>query len=173
MHLGTQDKVSARHASWIAYLQQFTFVIKHKAGALNKIADALSRHQTLLTEMPGFDRLCDLYATDPYFSHVVQKLQEGVQSEFTWVDGFLFHGNQLCVPEGSLRLKIIQELHNVGHVGRDRTLQLVVASYFWPSLCKDVNKFVERCRFVTWLRAKRPMWACICSYLSQPSLGQM
>ncbi|XP_022899369.1 uncharacterized protein LOC111412675 [Olea europaea var. sylvestris] len=106
-HLGTQDKVSAQHASWIAYLHQFTFVIKHKAGALNKIADALSRRQTLLTEMrvevPGFDRLCDLYATDPYFSHVVQKLQEGVQSEFTWVDGFLFHGNQLCVPEGSLR----------------------------------------------------------------------
>ncbi|XP_022889239.1 uncharacterized protein LOC111404704 [Olea europaea var. sylvestris] len=44
-HLGTQDKVSARHASWIAYLQQFTFVIKHKAGALNKIADALSRRK--------------------------------------------------------------------------------------------------------------------------------
>ncbi|XP_022849915.1 uncharacterized protein LOC111372007 [Olea europaea var. sylvestris] len=77
-HLGTQDNVSTRHASWIAYLQQFTFVIKHKAGALNKIADALSRRQTLLTEI-------------------------------------------------SCR-------------------RLVAASYFWPSLCKDVSKFVERCQ---------------------------
>lgn len=125
-------------------------MIKRKAGALNKIADALSRRQTLLTKMrvevPSFDCLCDLYATDSYFFHVIQKLQEGVQSNFAWVDGFLFHSNQLCIPEGSLRLKLIQELHNEGHVGRDRTLQLVAASYFWPSLRKDVGKFVERCR---------------------------
>ena len=63
-----------------------------------------------------------------------------------WVDGFLFWGNQLCITESSLRLKIIQELHNEGHVGRDRTLQLVAASYFWSTLHKDVGKFVERCR---------------------------
>lgn len=31
-HLGSQDKISARHASWIAFLQQFTFVIKHQSG---------------------------------------------------------------------------------------------------------------------------------------------
>lgn len=31
-------------------------------------------------------------------------------------------------------------------MGRDRTLQLVMASYFLPSLLKDVGKFVERCR---------------------------
>lgn len=29
-HLGSQDKISSRHASWIAFLQQFTFVIKHQ-----------------------------------------------------------------------------------------------------------------------------------------------
>ena len=38
-HLHSQDKVSAQHASWIAYLQQFTFVVKHKAKVTNRIAD--------------------------------------------------------------------------------------------------------------------------------------
>lgn len=113
-------------------------MIKHKVGALNKVADELSRRQTLLTEMrvevPSFDSLCDSYATDPYFFHVIRKLQESVKLEFAWVDGFLFRGNQLCIPEDSLKLKIVQELHNEGHVGRDRTLQLVAASYFWSSL---------------------------------------
>ena len=42
-HLHSQDKVSVRHASWIAYLQQFTFVVKHKAWVTNKVADAFSR----------------------------------------------------------------------------------------------------------------------------------
>ena len=37
-YLAIQDKVLARYASWISYLQQFTFMIKNKSGALNKVA---------------------------------------------------------------------------------------------------------------------------------------
>ncbi|KAK6150316.1 hypothetical protein DH2020_015248 [Rehmannia glutinosa] len=96
--------VSARHASWAAFLQQFTFVLRHKSGASNRVADALSRRHSLLTDM------------------------------------------RLCIPECSLRTKLISELHNVGHVGRDRTLDLVQRQFFWPSLRRDVGKFVERCR---------------------------
>lgn len=36
-HLDNQVKVSSRHANWIAYLQQFTFAIKHKSGKLNRV----------------------------------------------------------------------------------------------------------------------------------------
>lgn len=43
-------------------------------------------------------------------------------------------------------LKMIQELHNEGHVGRDRTFQLLAGSYFWPSMHKEVGCFVARCR---------------------------
>lgn len=32
-----------------------------------------------------------------------------------------------------------------GHIGRDRTLQLVSSSYFWPSLRRDVEHFIIRC----------------------------
>lgn len=71
-YLGAQDKVYVQNASWIAYLQQFIFVIKHKVSALNKVADALSRGQTLSTELRvevlGFNTICDLYAIDLYFS---------------------------------------------------------------------------------------------------------
>lgn len=35
-HLSSQGKVSSGHASWIAYFQQFTFVIKHTSGASNR-----------------------------------------------------------------------------------------------------------------------------------------
>lgn len=60
-------------------------------------------------------------------------------------DGFLFRDNRLCIPDCSLRLQLTSELHNEGHVGRDRTLLLVSSSYFWPSLRRDVTRFVERC----------------------------
>ncbi|XP_074570594.1 uncharacterized protein LOC141827268 [Curcuma longa] len=42
-YLGTQPKLSARHARWVEFLQAFQFVLKHKSGQLNKVADALSR----------------------------------------------------------------------------------------------------------------------------------
>ena len=42
-------------------------------------------------------------------------------------------------------MKIVKELHEEGHVGRDRTLQLISQSYFWPTIRKEVERFVERC----------------------------
>ena len=60
-------------------------------------------------------------------------------------DGFMFRGMQLCIPDYSLRLLLITELHQEGHIGKDRTLHLISSSYFWPTLRRDVERFVERC----------------------------
>lgn len=113
-HLGSQYKISSCFASWIAFLQQFTFVIKHQS--------------------------------------IWSSLHNGSHEEFVLQDGFIFRGNRLCIPESILRLKIITELHEEGHVGRDRTVQLVMDAYFWPSLCRDVYRFVAGC--VTCQRSK-------------------
>ncbi|GJZ47672.1 zinc finger, CCHC-type containing protein [Tanacetum coccineum] len=92
----------------------------------NRAADALSRRSNLLVSMQG--------------------VQSGQKPDFNIHDGFLFKGNQLCISNTSLRLKINKELHGEGHVGRDRTLQLVQASYFWPTMRKEVDRCVKRCR---------------------------
>ncbi|KAI3709992.1 hypothetical protein L2E82_39765 [Cichorium intybus] len=149
-HLHRQDKISARHARWVSFLEGFTFVVKHKAGISNRVADALSRRTNMLVtmrvEVPGFDSFSELFATDPYFSTIIADVQAGKRTDFLLHNGFLFRGKQLCVPECSLRLKIIQELHGEGHVGRDRTVQLVQESYFWPGMRSEIEKFVQRCR---------------------------
>lgn len=148
-HMNSQDKILSRHASWFAYLQQFTFVIKHKAGTLNKVADALSRRHTLLTSLhvsiTGFVALPELYHDDLFFGKIWRALQHELSDEYMLLDGFLFRGTRLCLPDCSLRLQVIRELHGEGHVGRDRTLQLVMASYFWPTLRRDVERFIVRC----------------------------
>nr|GEV91648.1 putative reverse transcriptase domain-containing protein [Tanacetum cinerariifolium] len=118
-HILTQDKVSHTYACWLAFCEKFTFVVKHKTGVSNRAADALSRRNSLLMTMQ--------------------------KTNFVMHDGFLFKGNQLSIPESSLRLQIIKELHGEGHVGRDRTLQLVQASYFWPTMRKEVDRYVKRC----------------------------
>ncbi len=97
-------------------------------------------------EVPGFASLPTLLETDPYFSKILIKINNGEKTEFLFDKGFLFKGNQLCIPEGSLRLHIIKELHDEGHVGRERTLQLVQASYFWPTIRKEVERYVQHCK---------------------------
>lgn len=148
-HMSSQDKVSSRHASWFAYLQQFTFVIKHKAGSLNKVADALSRRHSLLSSLhvsiTGFEVLPELYPSDPFFGKIWRDIQHELHPDYLIFDGFLFRGTQLCLPDCSLRLQVIRELHGEGHVGRDRTIELVIASYFWPTLRRDVERFIVRC----------------------------
>ncbi|KAK0596671.1 hypothetical protein LWI29_017912 [Acer saccharum] len=112
--------------------------------------DALSRRSNLLSTMgviiPGFDLFRYLMVTDPYFAAIMIAVQAGEKSDFLLVDGFLFRGNQLCIPDCSLRLEILQELHGEAHVGRDRTLQLIKASYFWPTIRREVEHYVECCQ---------------------------
>lgn len=125
------------------------FVIKHTSGSSNRVADALSRRHSILatihTTVPGFISFVDLYATDPFFGKVFADTTAGLPSPYTLCDGFLFRDNRLCIPDCSLRLKLISELHQEGHIDRDRTLHLLSTAYFWPSLRRDVERFVKRC----------------------------
>ena len=45
-----------------------------------------------------------------------------------------------------MRLKIIQERHNEGHMRRDKTIFLVTEQFYWSTLRKEVDKLVQCCR---------------------------
>lgn len=83
-HLNDQQKISAQHTRLINFLQEHTFSIKHKAEIHNKVA----RH----FESSSF----------PTFLHVYR-------CSYLFVDGFLFKGNCLYIPESSLYLLVIKE----------------------------------------------------------------
>lgn len=111
-HLNSEDQVSTCHTEWIAFLRQFTFRIKYKLRALNKVADALSKRRNLLTvmrvEVVGFKSFKDLYETGPYCFGISETLQKcDKYTYFTLVDDFLFKGNQTCIHGCSLRDRIM------------------------------------------------------------------
>ncbi|GKB24338.1 transposon ty3-I gag-pol polyprotein [Tanacetum coccineum] len=76
-YFNNQQKLNIMHGGRIAYLQRFTFSLKHKAGDQNKVADALSRRAKLLvilkTNIIVFEHMKDVYAHDEDF----KKLHEG------------------------------------------------------------------------------------------------
>ena len=82
-YLNHQQKLSARHAKWVEFLQSFQFVTKHKAGKLNQVANALSRRHSLLSTMQttvfGFDHIKELSAVDLDFGEIWKRCLEGPQ----------------------------------------------------------------------------------------------
>lgn len=40
---------------------------------------------------------------------------------------------------------IITEIHNEGHRGRDKSVEILLQHYFWPHAHRDMERFVKRC----------------------------
>ncbi|GJW59663.1 putative CCCH-type zinc finger family protein [Tanacetum coccineum] len=147
-----QHKLKPRHAKWVEFIQAFSFVIRHKVGSDNQVADALSRRHSLITTMhirvQGFDSFRGLYCDDPDFREIWNKCDNVPFQQFSKLDGYLFKGARLCIPLCSLSEAIILEGHVgglTGHFGRDKTLALLREQFYWPKMERDVNRLLERC----------------------------
>ena len=52
------------------------------------------------------------------------------------------------MPIGGLRKELLRETHDAkwaGHPGEERTLALLVRSYYWPKMGEDVQAYVKSC----------------------------
>jgi hypothetical protein len=109
----------------------------------NKVADALSRKCLLLQEFRvktlGFENLKDMYAGDADFGEAYEAAENPVlRDRSPWIDyliqdGFLFKGNQLCIPDCSMRENLVKEKHSgglAGHFGHDKTFAKLSELYF-------------------------------------------
>ncbi|KAJ9547866.1 hypothetical protein OSB04_020409 [Centaurea solstitialis] len=133
----SQAKLNPRHARWVEQLQEYTFIIRHKAGHANAVVDALNRRHALVTSVQlqviGLDSIRHLYLDDPDFHTIWSKCMAHGFNGYVRRDGFLFKGHRLCVSKSSYRDAIILECHSgglSGHFGRDKTITLVKERFF-------------------------------------------
>jgi len=86
------------------------------------------------------DRIQKGYQEDPTFY---------LQHDYISKDGYYFKGNQIVVPdEANLRRDVIDSVHSpsyAAHGGRDKTLELVKRTFYWPKMDQDVADFVKKC----------------------------
>jgi hypothetical protein len=65
------------------------------------------------------------YVNDADFKDVLQHCLEGrTWNKFVLNNGFVFRANKLCIPEGFVRLLLLQEAHGgglMGHFGVKKT----------------------------------------------------
>lgn len=151
-HLKGQGKLNKRHAKWVEFLEQFPYVIKHKKGKSNVVADALSRRHVLLstleTKVFGLEHIKDLYKSDLEFSSKFLACEHTAFNGYFRHNGYLFKEKKLCVPKGSIRELLVKEAHEgglMGHFGVSKTLEFLKEHFYWPHMKIDVQKLCERC----------------------------
>jgi hypothetical protein len=108
-HIRGQEKLNKHLAKWVEFIETFPYIIKHKKGKENVIADALSRCYTMLSQLDhkifGLDSIKELYATDVDFKDAYENCREGrIWNKYALQDGLSYCANKLCVPASSVRL---------------------------------------------------------------------
>jgi hypothetical protein len=152
-YIRSQGKLNRRHAKWVEFIESFPYVIKHKKGKENVIADALSRRYALLTQLDYkifvLETIKDQYVHDVDFKDVLLHCQDGkTWNKFVFNDGFVFRANKLCIPASSIRLLLLQKTHGgglMGHFGVKKTEDILATHFFWPEMRRGVVRFVARC----------------------------
>jgi hypothetical protein len=63
--------------------------------------------------------------------------------------GLLMYKGLIYIPENdALKLEILQECHDAkaaGHLGREKTAELISRNYYWPKMWKFVKRYVSSC----------------------------
>ena len=109
-YLNSQKKLNARHAKWVEFLNEYSFVINHRTSIENKAADALSQltvtHHRMSAHVIRFDKLKDEYYACLDFGIIYDEVSNGNCHEyvdFIVENGYLFKVTKLCIPQTSFR----------------------------------------------------------------------
>jgi hypothetical protein len=144
---------------WVIKLLGFDFAIEYKPGALNTVANALSRRDTeedstsgtvLAVSAPRFDfitRLHDIQATDPALVALREELAGGSRSApWAITDDLVTYDGRLYVPPASpLLQELLAAVHEDGHEGVQRTLHRLRRDFHFPDMRCVVQDFVRAC----------------------------
>jgi len=98
----------------------------------------------------------EVYQADPFPERILGLLRNGVRQckEISLADckernGRLIYWDCIYVPHHVLlRLRLQQDHHDppaMGHPGHTKTLELHARRYYWPSIRKDVDRYVWNC----------------------------
>lgn len=145
-----------RLARWAMKLQQFNYEIVHRKGKDNTVPDALSRsipEEINIIEITPEDK-------DDWYRRLEEEVRQGLHT-----NDWEISNNQLwkylklkefpdvkydwkLVVLESLRLDVLKECHDhptSGHFGVKKSITKTRQHYYWPSLIKDVKKYVREC----------------------------
>ena len=169
-HRGSRGKI----IRWLLELESIDYEIKHIAGKLNHVADALSRVEiedvpTDITDVKEAEeqiyinkentsipvsKLEEIQEADPYVRKVMQRLKNGkriIKGPFRTLknlnikNGLLRKGERIVIPE-KFQAELINQVHGQHHLGSENTILLLKARFWWRGMNQQVEELVRTCQ---------------------------
>ncbi|KAI5627233.1 hypothetical protein C0J50_13205 [Silurus asotus] len=144
-YLQSAKRLNPRQARWGLFFGRFQFSLTYQPGSRNVKPDALSRVHALEEEEPCPETILAKSVSVHTLSLALEERVRNAQNRGPVPEGC--PTGLLFVPEG-LRSGVLQWCHNslfFCHPGQPRTLSLVKARFWWPSVVKDTRDFVAAC----------------------------
>ena len=159
------ENPTSRLARWALELQGHTFTVEHRKGALNHVADALSRMYEDGDELEVVAMSWFTDTEDPWYQEWCAKVKEQSNNYPTYkliaASLYRYHPNpevdstlgddedawKLVVPEEHRR-EVLQECPDdatAGHLGREKTFARVSLRYYWPRYYAKTQQYVRNC----------------------------
>jgi len=140
-----------RLGRWVFELQQFDFDIRYRKGALNKVADALSRQPEssavqMTRRCPWYQQIHKGIQKNPV-DYPDFRLQEGklyrhILHSLDFQDTPVHEQWKRCVATPD-RPEILRRFHDdptAGHLGISKTIARIARLYYWPGMYRDIAR---------------------------------
>ena len=164
-YLHPQPTLSRHQARWMEILAEFDMEIEYKPGKTNVVADTLSRPpkemlnnisqitSELLKEVKeAYQEDKDAKELLGYLKNPIKELKPKLNTKAKFYkvqDDLLYFQDRLYIPtDNKLKTKILQENHDVptaGHLGIDKTYDLVARNFYWPKMSDHIKSYVTSC----------------------------
>lgn len=166
-YIDSQKKqLSARQHRWAEFMAEFNYEIIYRPGKQNVVADALSRrpdHRTtstndssilnnvtmskIDTDSSLLNEIKNAYRKDKLYRRMEKRgYKHGYHKE---EDGLVYYNDKLYIPRISSIIKLLlHEAHDsnvAGHMGINKTMELLKRNYFWPRMHQYVIKYINTC----------------------------
>ena len=148
------ESKTGKLARWAMTLGEYDLKIQHRAGSLLCHVDALSRldSEPAVEERMIFGLRQDEKRVD------LETMREATRAEHekgqlevpaSWCEGLILVEGKIYVPRG-MREAVYNLYHDswrASHPGGKRTESKIRRSFYWPTLRKDVVKWIQSCLF--------------------------
>ena len=149
-----QRVATSEQQKWVAKLLGYDYEIIYRPGKENSAADALSRRPNspllnpiFISQVSLWDDIRKAAATDLYMKKIFQQAAHDPTGHYVVKNGLCFYKQRVVVPT-ALRGQLLQEFHDskvAGHSGVLRTFKRLAQQFYWPSMYKNIQDYIQQC----------------------------
>ncbi|CAI6370521.1 unnamed protein product [Macrosiphum euphorbiae] len=143
--------MNPRIARWALLFQNYDFSIEHRAGSKMKHVDALSRNTNILMLYENtFEQTLSIkQIEDKDINKLKERLKKCEDKYFEMRNGLVYRkykSELLFYVPSSMEDNVIRSVHEeYGHLGVEKTSEVVLRTFWFPNLREKVKSFISNC----------------------------